>query len=112
MKIQDIQNWERDFSHRKGIAENEDEATKIGMLKLTEEVGELSKAILEKNWEEVLAEATDVIVFACKLANVAEDFHNTEKLVDVIKAKIEFSERRTYDKEKNRFDKTEDKRFV
>ena len=79
--------------------QDEEKAIKIGILKLTEEVGELSKAILEKNWEEVPAEVTDIIVFACKLANIAEDFHNTEKLVEVMEAKLEFCEKRVYDKE-------------
>ncbi len=111
MNIKDIQKWERDFSFKKGIAQDEEKAIKIGILKLTEEVGELSKAILEKNWEEVPAEVTDVIVFACKLANIAEDFHGTEKLVEVMEAKLEFCEKRVYDKEKNRLDKPADKKF-
>ncbi|HHX99158.1 TPA: hypothetical protein GX533_00515 [Candidatus Dojkabacteria bacterium] len=111
MNIKDIQTWERDFTKRKGIAQDEEKAVKIAMLKLTEEVGEVSKAILEKDWDGVLAEVTDVIVFACKVANIAEDFHNTEKLVDVMKEKIEYSEKRTYDKEKNKFDKPKDEKF-
>jgi len=111
MNIKDIQQWERDFTKRKGIAQDEEKAVKIAMLKLTEEVGEVSKAILEKDWDGVLAEVTDVIVFACKVANIAEDFHNTEKLVDVMKEKIEYSEKRTYNKEKNKFDKPEDEKF-
>lgn len=111
MNIKDIQQWERDFTKRKGIAQDEEKAIKIAMLKLTEEVGEVSKAILEKDWDGVLAEVTDVIVFACKVANIAEDFHNTEKLVDVMKEKIEYSEKRTYNKEKNKFDKPEDEKF-
>ncbi len=111
MNIKDIQTWERDFTKRKGIAQDEEKAVKIAMLKLTEEVGEVSKAILEKDWDGVLAEVTDVIVFACKVANIAEDFHNTEKLVDVMKEKIEYSEKRTYNKEKNKFDKPSDKKF-
>jgi len=111
MNIKDIQTWERDFTKRKGIAQDEEKAVKIAMLKLTEEVGEVSKAILEKDWDGVLAEVTDVIVFACKVANIAEDFHNTEKLVDVMKEKIEYSEKRTYDKEKSKFDKPSDKKF-
>jgi NTP pyrophosphatase (non-canonical NTP hydrolase) len=111
MNIKDIQTWERDFTKRKGIAQDEEKAVKIAMLKLTEEVGEVSKAILEKDWDGVLAEVTDVIVFACKVANIAEDFHHTEKLVDVMKEKIEYSEKRTYNKEKNKFDKPLDKKF-
>ena len=69
MNIKDIQQWERDFTKRKGIAQDEEKAIKIAMLKLTEEVGEVSKAILEKDWDGVLAEVTDVIVFACKASS-------------------------------------------
>ena len=112
MNIQDIQKWERDFSLKKGIAQDEEKSLKIGILKLTEEVGEVSKAILEKKWDEVPAEITDVIVFACKIANIAEDFHNSEKLVDVMEEKLDYCEKRTYDKEKNKFDKPLDQKFV
>lgn len=112
MNIKDIQKWERDFSAKKGIAQEEEKAIKTAILKLTEEVGEVSKAILEKDWEEVQAEVTDVIVFACKIANIAEDFHNTEKLTDVMKKKLDYCEKRTYDKEKNKLDKPLDKQFA
>ncbi len=61
MTIQDIQKWERDFSLKKGIAQNEEKAIRIATLKLAEKVGEVSKAILENKWEEVPAEVTDVI---------------------------------------------------
>ncbi|HKM19805.1 MAG TPA: MazG-like family protein [Candidatus Dojkabacteria bacterium] len=111
MNIKDIQKWERDFTAKKGIAQEEEKAIKIAILKLTEEVGEVSKAILEKKWEDVPAEVTDVIVFACKVANIAEDFHNTEKLTDVMKKKLEYCEERTYDKETNKLDKPTNKQF-
>lgn len=112
MNIQDIQKWEREFSLKKGITQDEEKALKIAILKLTEEVGEVSKAILEKKWDEVPAEVTDVIIFACKIANIAEDFHNSEKLVDVMEEKLDYCEKRTYDKEKNKFDKPLDQKFV
>lgn len=111
MTIQDIQKWERDFSLKKGIAQNEEKAIKIATLKLAEEVGEVSKAILENKWEEVPAEVTDVIVFACKIANIAEDFHYSEKLSDVIEQKLNYCEKRTYDKSKNKLDKPPSKKF-
>jgi len=111
MQITNIQKWEREFSLKKGIAQDEEKAIKIAILKLTEEVGEVCKAILEKKWEEVPAEVTDVIVFTCKVANIAEDFHGTEKLSDVIKRKLEYCESRTYDKETNKVDKPENNEF-
>jgi len=111
MNIQDIQKWERDFSLKKGITQDEEKVIKIAILKLIEEVGEVAEDILESNWEEVPAEVTDVIVFACKVANIAEDFHNSEKLVDVMKEKLEYCEKRTYNKQKNKLDKPFDKKF-
>ena len=68
--INDIQEWEKSFTKRKGISQNEETAIKIAMFKLTEEVGEVAKAVLEENWKEVPAEVSDVIVFACKVANL------------------------------------------
>ena len=44
--INDIQKWERSFTKRKGITQNEETAIKIAVFKLIEEVGEVSKAIL------------------------------------------------------------------
>ena len=111
MNIHDIQKWERDFSLKKGIAQDEEKAIKIAILKLTEEVGEVAKDILENNWEEVPAEVTDVIVFACKIANIAEDFHDSEKLVDVMKEKLDYCEKRIYDKRKNKLNKPSGKKF-
>lgn len=111
MEISDIQKWERDFSLRKGVSQDENKALKIATLKLSEEVGEVYKAILEDRWEEVPAEITDVIVFACKIANIAEDFHNTQNLTTVIGKKIDYCEKRTYDKDKNKMNKPEDKEF-
>jgi NTP pyrophosphatase (non-canonical NTP hydrolase) len=111
MEISDIQKWERGFSLRKGIAQDEDKALKIATLKLSEEVGEVYKDILEDKWEDVPAEVADVIVFACKIANIAEDFHNTQNLTTVIEKKIDFCEKRTYDKDKNKMNKPENEEF-
>lgn len=111
MQITDIQKWERDFSLKKGIAQDEDKSIKIATLKLAEEVGEVCKAILEKKWEEVPAEVTDVIIFACKIANIAEDFHGAEKLEEVLKKKLEYSETRTYNPQINKMDKPKNEEF-
>lgn len=111
MDIANIQKWEREFSVKKGIAQDEEKSTKIATLKLIEEVGEVCKAVLEKKWKEVPAEVADVIIFACKIANIAEDFHGTEKLAEVLKRKIEYCETRTYDAKINKMDKPENKEF-
>lgn len=78
MRIRDIQNWERSFSKRKGINFKKEEQVKIAASELTEEVGEVTKAILENQWNEVPAEISDVIAFACKIANIAEDYYKAE----------------------------------
>jgi len=111
MNISDIQKWERDFSQRKGIALDENKALKIATLKLMEEVGEVCKAIIEKKWDEVPAEVTDVIVFACKIANIAEDFHQAEPLTKVMEEKLDYCESRTYDPQINKMNKPENKKF-
>jgi len=111
MKISDIQKWERDFSKKKGVFLDEENALKIAIFKLTEEVGEVCKAILEKKWNEVPAEITDVIVFACKVANIAEDFHDTEKLTKVLRKKLKYCEKRTYNKQNKKMDKPVNKEF-
>lgn len=101
MKIEEIQAWEKSFSKRKGIPDDYEQALKIATLKL----GEVYKAILEKEWDEVLLECVDVLVFITKIANILEKYHNTEKFSDVIKKKIDYSETRTYNSEINKFDK-------
>lgn len=111
MTIKDIQEWEKNFAENKGINFTPDEAAKIGMFKLIEEVGEVAKAITEKQWEEIPAEVSDVIIFACKIANIAEDFHKTEKLEDVLKRKIAYCEKRVFNKQSRRFNKPKDKGF-
>ena len=111
MNIADIQKWEKDFTKKKGIAQDEEKGIKIAILKLTEEVGEVSKAILEKKWDDVPAEVTDVIVFACKIANIAEEFHNTESLTDVMVKKLDYCEERTYDKSTNKLNKPKNENF-
>ena len=105
MKIEEIQVWEKSFSKRKGIPDDYEQALKIATLKLGEEVGEVYKAILENEWDEVLLECVDVLVFITKIANIMEKYHNTEKFSEVIKKKIDYSETRTYNSEINKFDK-------
>jgi NTP pyrophosphatase (non-canonical NTP hydrolase) len=105
MTISEIQKWERDFSKRKGVAQDYEKSLKIATLKLSEEVGEVCKAILEKNWQEVSTEVCDVIVFACKVANVMEDFHGVEPLEKVIEEKMDYCETRTYNKANSKMNK-------
>lgn len=109
--IEEIQKWEKSFAEKKGISEQEKTAIKIAICKLTEEVGEVAKALLEEKWEEVQAEVADVIVFACKVANTAEKFHNSENLTSVIKKKMDYCENRTYNSEYKKFDKPKNEEF-
>ncbi|MFW6283392.1 MAG: MazG nucleotide pyrophosphohydrolase domain-containing protein [Minisyncoccales bacterium] len=76
-----------------------------------EEVGEVAEAVLEEEWDELQAEISDVIVFACKLATIAEDNHKTDKLQEVLKRKIEYCEKREYDENKKKFNKPDSKEF-
>lgn len=109
--IKEIQEWEKSFVKNKGISENEEFSTKAAICKLTEEVGEVAKAILEENWEEVPAEVADVIVFACKVANVAEKFHNANDLTETIKKKMSYCETRNYDFKSSKLNKPKNKNF-
>ena len=109
--ISDIQNWEKSFVKRKGISEEEETATKIAICKLVEEVGKVSKALIENNWDEIQAEIADVIIFSCKMANIAEKFHNVDKLSDVISRKIDYCETRKYDSNIKKFDKPRNNEF-
>ena len=109
--IRDIQEWEKSFVKNKGISEKEETSIKIAICKLAEEVGEVAKALLEKKWEEIPAEVADVIVFACKMANIAEKFHNSEDLTAVIRKKMGYCETRTYDSKSKKFDKPKHKEF-
>jgi len=109
--IKDIQKWERDFCKKKGITFNNNEQMRIALLKLMEEVGETSKAVLEKKWDEILAEVADVIVFACKVANIVEDNHSKEKLEDIMKRKLDYCEERTYNAKIRKFDKPKSSEF-
>ena len=109
--IKEIQEWEKSFVKKKGISEHEETSIKIAICKLTEEVGEVAKALIEGKWDEIQAEVADVIVFACKMANIAEKFHNSEDLTTVIKKKIGYCETRTYNPKSKKFDKPEYKKF-
>lgn len=111
MRIKDIQEWEKSFAKNKGINFTPDEAIKIGMFKLIEEVGEVAKAITEKQWAEVPAELSDVIIFACKIANIAEDFHGAKKLENILKNKMAYCEKRIFDKKSRKFNKPKGKDF-
>ncbi len=111
MEIKDIQKWERNFVRKKGISLDEKTASFIAISKLAEEVGETSKALLEGRWDEIQAEVADVIVFACKIANIAEDFHNTEGLSKVLEKKLGYCETRAYNKDRKKFNKPKNEEF-
>lgn len=113
MKISDIQKWEKEFIKKKNLPSSEEDQTRIGLSKLKEEVAELAKAVSESQWNEVQAEASDVIIFVCKIANIAEGFHKAEKLEEVLKRKIEYSGTRKIDTSRglNKLDKPENKEF-
>jgi NTP pyrophosphatase (non-canonical NTP hydrolase) len=109
--IEEIQEWEKSFVKNKNISEQEEVATKIAICKLTEETGEVAKALLEGKWDEIQAEVADVIIFACKMANLAEKFHNSENLTTVIKKKMGYCGTRTYNPDIKKFDKPKNNEF-
>jgi len=109
--IKEIQEWEKSFVKNKGISEQEETSIKIAICKLTEEVGEVAKALIEGKWDEIQAEIADVIIFACKMANIAEKFHNSENLSSVIEKKIGYCETRTYNPNFKKFDKPKNEEF-
>ena len=109
--VKQIQKWERDFCTKKGITFDKDEQMRIALLKLMEEVGETAKAVLEKKWNDVLPEVTDVIVFAAKVANIVEDNYVKDKLETVINRKLGYCDERTYDAKIRKFDKPKSSEF-
>jgi len=109
--IKQIQDWERNFCKEKGITFDKDEQMRIALLKLMEEVGETAKAVLEKKWDDILAEVADVIVFACKVANVTEDNYTKDKLEKVMKRKLSYCEGRIYDAKIRKFNKPKNSEF-
>ncbi len=109
MEIKTIQEWEKEFAKKKGLPPKDksdaDEALKIGFLKLSEEVGELAEKILRKQYDEMQEEVADIIIFACKIGKIAEDYFNQPSTSKIIKKKIEYAEEREYDKKTLDFDK-------
>jgi len=112
MTIEEIQAWEKSFVKNKGIAPDEKKASYIAICKLLEEAGEMAKDLLEGNWDEIQAEVTDVIVFACKVANIAEEFHGAEPLPKVMEHKLGYCEKRTYNQQTNKLDKPKHHKFT
>lgn len=102
ISIKEIQEWEKDFSKRKGLPPTDKsdshQAMVVGFLKLSEEVGELAEVLLRKQYKEIPAEVADVLIFACKIGKIAEDYFNETPLSDEIRAKIDYAEKRGYDK--------------
>ncbi len=100
--IKEIQEWEKSFSKRKGLPPTDKsdsyQAMVVGFLKLSEEVGELAEVLLRKQYKEIPAEVADVLIFACKIGKIAEDYFNETPLSDEIRAKIDYAEKREYNK--------------
>lgn len=102
LTIKQIQEWEKSFSKRKGLPPTDKsdsyQAMIVGFLKLSEEVGELAEALLRKQYEEIPAEVADIIIFACKIGKIVEDYYGQSSLSDEMKAKIDYAEKREYDR--------------
>lgn len=100
--IKEIQEWEKSFSKRKGLPPTDKsdshQAMIVSFLKLSEEVGELAEVLLRKQYKEIPAEVADVLIFVCKIGKIAEDYFNETSLSDEIRAKIDYAEKREYDK--------------
>lgn len=98
MKIEEIQNWEKKYAKKKGLPPQDEteahEGLTSGFLKLSEELGELSEAILKKKDESIPEEVADIVIFACKIAKIAEDYYGQLPLTEELKKKIEYSEER------------------
>lgn len=98
MEIKEIQNWEKEYAKRKGLPPQDEtrahEGLISGFLKLSEEVGELSEAILKQEHENIPEEVVDIVIFACKVAKIAEDYYGQTPLTEELKKKIEYSEER------------------
>lgn len=109
--IKEIQDWERSFCKKKGISFDKDEQMRIALLKLMEEVGETAKAVLEKKWDEVLAEVSDVIVFASKVANITEDNYINDTLEETMSRKLNYCGTKTYNAKIRKFNKPENPEF-
>lgn len=100
--IKEIQEWEKGFSKRKGLPPTDKsdshQALVVGFLKLSEEVGELAEAILRKKYDEIPAESADIVIFVCKIGKIVEDYHNQASLSGEVRKKIDYAEKRGYDK--------------
>lgn len=98
--IKEIQEWEKKFAKRKGLPPTDksdsNQAMIVGFLKLSEEVGELAEVLLRKQYEEIPAEISDILIFACKIGKIAEDYYNQSPLSEELRAKIDYAEKRVY----------------
>lgn len=99
--IRDIQEWEKNFAKKKGLPPTDKsdsyQAMIVGFLKLSEEVGELAEVLLRKQFGEIPAEVADILIFACKIGKIAEDYFNQPPLSEELKVKISYAEKREYD---------------
>ncbi|MBN2198111.1 hypothetical protein JW698_02910 [Candidatus Wolfebacteria bacterium] len=112
LTIREIQDWEKSFLEKKGVFEDKDKekAIKTAICKLAEETGEVAEAILEDKWDKIQEEVTDVIVFACKVANIAEKFYGAEDLSDAIRKKIKICDEREWNPDNKKLNKTKNER--
>lgn len=106
ISIREIQDWEKSFLEKKGVPENREKSIKIAICKLMEETGEVAEALLEERWDEIQKEVTDVIVFACKVANIAEKFYGAEDLSTAIRNKMACCDKREWNPETKKFNKS------
>jgi len=100
--IREIQEWEKNFAKRKGLPPTDksdsEQAMLVGFLKLSEEVGELAESLLRRQYDEIPAEVSDILIFACKIGKIAEDYFGQPSLSEELQAKIAYAEERKYDK--------------
>lgn len=107
--IKEIQEWEKDFSKRKGLPPKDksdsQQALIVSFLKLSEEVGELAEVILRKQYNQIQEEVADIVIFALKAAKIAEDYYDQSSLTSELIEKIKYSEERKYKKDSKDLDK-------
>ncbi len=94
MKLEDIQTWQKNFAKSKGAPQDAKDGLNFAVLKLSEEVGEVSRGILKSDWENVQEECFDVISFICKISNIVEEAYGTKTLTEAMLAKMKLVEER------------------
>jgi NTP pyrophosphatase (non-canonical NTP hydrolase) len=106
ISIKEVQDWEKSFLEKKGVPEDKEKSIKIAICKLAEETGEVAECLLEEKWDKIQEEVSDVIVFACKIANIAEKYYGAENLSSVIMKKMDCCDKRKWNPETKKFNKS------